>query len=323
MKGITIGMETKNDSLKSFCRIHDDGLYVGSCDYGEYELELNGIHDVLIVGGSWLVPELLLKNMDKFKWRCLTLEDSVDANLLGVLSNALSFLFRCKKQNKNVLVHCVAGVSRSVSVCIAFLLATHCVDSPESGLHMIQSLWPRASPNVGFMKQLDTFSKMNSPKQFSLNFHLPAHRPWTIDEQIHRLVLLRRWRRCAKTPCNVPTRLLIPHSKTTTMKSTDSIDALYTRCRLCRFLLTNSRYHLNMSQCSLKVKGVVHILPVDFMNETIASLNQSSGKLFCPNCRAHVGNYDWNSHELYNLRSFDFESLPTFAMVRKSIDVVQ
>jgi atypical dual specificity phosphatase len=52
------------------------------------------------------------------------------------------------------LVHCNAGVSRSVSICILFLLETGRCTSVDDALAMIRINRPAARPNDGFLKQL-------------------------------------------------------------------------------------------------------------------------------------------------------------------------
>jgi atypical dual specificity phosphatase len=52
------------------------------------------------------------------------------------------------------LVHCNAGVSRSVSICILYLLETGRCTSVDDALAMIRTTRPAARPNDGFLKQL-------------------------------------------------------------------------------------------------------------------------------------------------------------------------
>ena len=53
----------------------------------------------------------------------LDLEDSNIANILPILPEAVEFIDQALTNNGKVLVHCIAGVSRSASCVIAYLMA--------------------------------------------------------------------------------------------------------------------------------------------------------------------------------------------------------
>jgi protein-tyrosine phosphatase len=68
--------------------------------------------------------------------------------LLPIL--AVTFM---ENPESRILFHCRAGISRSVSMAIAFMLeTTH--DSLHEALEQVQKVRPIASPNVGFMNTL-------------------------------------------------------------------------------------------------------------------------------------------------------------------------
>ncbi len=56
-----------------------------------------------------------------------------------------------------VLVHCQAGVSRSASVVIAFLLFSRRFSSLSSALAFVRKTHPRVAPNDGFLSQLKAY----------------------------------------------------------------------------------------------------------------------------------------------------------------------
>lgn len=58
-------------------------------------------------------------------------------------------------ENK-VLVHCNAGISRSVSIITAYLMSSN-KWSLEKALEVVKTARPRARPNEGFMKQLKMY----------------------------------------------------------------------------------------------------------------------------------------------------------------------
>lgn len=58
----------------------------------------------------------------------------------------------------NVLVHCKAGVSRSVSICIAYLMWKHKMNFTKA-LELMVQCNPRSKPNKGFRSQLEQYGE--------------------------------------------------------------------------------------------------------------------------------------------------------------------
>ncbi|XP_010490926.1 PREDICTED: tyrosine-protein phosphatase yvh1-like [Camelina sativa] len=79
-------------------------------------------------------------------------------NLLDFFDLCLDFIDAGRKE-KGVLVHCFAGQSRSASVVIAYLMRNEKLSSKDALASLRHS--SHASPNPGFLKQLDLFERMN------------------------------------------------------------------------------------------------------------------------------------------------------------------
>lgn len=62
-------------------------------------------------------------------------------------------------QGGRVLVHCLAGVSRSASICLAYLTKYVCRSLRES-YNLMNIKRPRVRPNLGFWKQLIKFEEV-------------------------------------------------------------------------------------------------------------------------------------------------------------------
>eukprot|EP01095_Lingulamoeba_sp_RSL-Kostka_P007263 TRINITY_DN2298_c1_g1_i3.p1 TRINITY_DN2298_c1_g1~~TRINITY_DN2298_c1_g1_i3.p1 ORF type:complete len:180 (+),score=76.85 TRINITY_DN2298_c1_g1_i3:163-702(+) len=58
-----------------------------------------------------------------------------------------------RKKGNPVLVHCMAGVSRSATVVIGYLMNNHGYDVEEA-YEFVKSRRERVKPNIGFMKEL-------------------------------------------------------------------------------------------------------------------------------------------------------------------------
>ncbi|XP_030387121.1 dual specificity protein phosphatase Mpk3 [Scaptodrosophila lebanonensis] len=69
---------------------------------------------------------------------------------------AIHFIEEARSANSAVLVHCLAGVSRSVTVTLAYLMQTRAL-SLNDAFKLVHARKPDISPNFHFMRQLESF----------------------------------------------------------------------------------------------------------------------------------------------------------------------
>ncbi len=93
---------------------------------------------------------------DKIKYLTLYLKDSRGENIECVFYDVIDFLDSVKQQGGKVLVHCVQGISRSVALCISYLICRH-GHTYTSALNYIRDRRGIASPNPAFWAQLVNF----------------------------------------------------------------------------------------------------------------------------------------------------------------------
>jgi len=86
------------------------------------------------------------------------LRDTEAENLLDHLEPCLDFVDEGRKVG-NVLVHCFAGVSRSASIIVAYLMRSE-QKSLEEALESLKEVSESACPNDGFLDQLKLFEEM-------------------------------------------------------------------------------------------------------------------------------------------------------------------
>lgn len=75
-----------------------------------------------------------------------------------VLFECFQVIDQVRRQNGRVLIHCYQGVSRSVSVAIAYLMICNDIDYCSAYSH-VRFCRRVASPNVGFIMQLTNLHK--------------------------------------------------------------------------------------------------------------------------------------------------------------------
>lgn len=112
-------------------------------------LKANGITNVLNVTSS--IPNKFVAAGLTYKQ--IAVEDSHDVNMLQHLPEAFAFIENARISGERVLVHCHAGMSRSVTVILAYLMKffNHTLDSAYEHVKQRKS---DISPNFSFMGQL-------------------------------------------------------------------------------------------------------------------------------------------------------------------------
>jgi hypothetical protein len=92
-------------------------------------------------------------------------EQAADADALGkCFSDAARFIDDGIQNGDIILVHCMAGVSRSASVVCAYLIWKYGLTVPEA-IALVRSARPVATPNAAFVAQLEDFHKCQTNKQ--------------------------------------------------------------------------------------------------------------------------------------------------------------
>ncbi|MEE6465180.1 hypothetical protein FKM82_006476 [Ascaphus truei] len=72
--------------------------------------------------------------------------------------DSTAFIHECRLKGEGCLVHCLAGVSRSVTLVVAYVMAITDFGW-EDALSAVRGARTCANPNMGFQKQLEDFGK--------------------------------------------------------------------------------------------------------------------------------------------------------------------
>jgi len=95
---------------------------------------------------------------DKFKYYNLKLLDTEKEDIKKYFNEAYTFIDDAIKNNGNVLVHCHAGVSRSVTIIISYIMKAKKM-SLDKTLELIRAKREKANPNPGFLSQLKKYQE--------------------------------------------------------------------------------------------------------------------------------------------------------------------
>ncbi|GAN06020.1 dual specificity protein phosphatase 19 [Mucor ambiguus] len=96
----------------------------------------------------------------RFLHKIIPITDNPEANIIHYFPESTAFIDHAIKENHNILVHCLAGVSRSPTILTAYLMATQKLRWKEA-LAIIKQTRPFVNPNPGFIEQLKLFQEMN------------------------------------------------------------------------------------------------------------------------------------------------------------------
>lgn len=133
-------------------------LYLGNM-YASHPMVLyqHGIECVLNLGGHEVD---LNKNQYRLYAHAVVTVDDVPQNAKRMLDEIIpygvKFIDNAMNDRKRILVHCAAGVSRSSTVVIAWLMKTYNMDRDQAYL-MVKQSRNIVRPNDGFMQALQSY----------------------------------------------------------------------------------------------------------------------------------------------------------------------
>lgn len=82
--------------------------------------------------------------------------DTPDQNLSQYFPVCNDFIHAARMRDGNVLIHCLAGMSRSVTVAVAYIMSVTALNWKEA-LKVVRTGRAVANPNLGFQAQLHEF----------------------------------------------------------------------------------------------------------------------------------------------------------------------
>ena len=130
-------------------------LYIGSiaCASNLEELQSKKITHILCCGFG-----LKLFFPDKFKYHKIDLIDQETQNIRKYFDETNNFINNAIIKGGNVLVHCHAGISRSTSIILAYLMK-HKQMKFNKAFELIKEKRGKIQPNSGFILQLKAYEK--------------------------------------------------------------------------------------------------------------------------------------------------------------------
>ncbi|KAL5640857.1 hypothetical protein ACGC1H_001371 [Rhizoctonia solani] len=129
-----------------------ENLWVG--DFGAATsielLEMAGVKYVVsCMRGKVQVHETMRRHQ-------IPLDDTEEQDVLAYLPATIAFIQKSLASGDGVLIHCMAGMSRSATIAAAYLMYSQGLD-PTGALELIREVRPTIQPNPSFLHQLEVF----------------------------------------------------------------------------------------------------------------------------------------------------------------------
>ncbi|KAL8591813.1 hypothetical protein ACOMHN_047073 [Nucella lapillus] len=131
-----------------------DSLYLSSAAAvkGEKIRKLGITH---IINVTQDIPNLKMPNVECLQ---IQVDDVPSAHLGAYFDRCADKVYQVDRMRGKILVHCVAGVSRSASLCMAYLMKYQHMSLDQAYRHCKRQR-PVVHPNVGFFKQLVDYER--------------------------------------------------------------------------------------------------------------------------------------------------------------------
>ena len=130
-----------------------DNLYLGSVG-AAYNLQV--LKNLQISHILTICECLPPKFPGEFDYKVIPVADVPSTRLSNYFQEATDYIKKTIEEGKNVLVHCFAGVSRSASIVIAYLMRFHGMDFNKA-FKFVKARRPWINPNYGFQGQLKRY----------------------------------------------------------------------------------------------------------------------------------------------------------------------
>lgn len=132
----------------------NDHLYLSAASaITPVKLRMNHIN--LIINCTNELPNVSIPKVDTMK---ISIDDVPTANIGRHFDRCADQIKRNRESGGRTLVHCMAGISRSSSICIAYLMKHEGMKLKDAYNH-VKARRPIIRPNPGFFRQLINYEK--------------------------------------------------------------------------------------------------------------------------------------------------------------------
>ncbi|KAM3164127.1 Protein-tyrosine-phosphatase [Lachancea thermotolerans] len=300
-------------------------IYVGSVqpiiDHVPLRTDYNISH-ILSVMKFEVLPEYLVRK--SYTLKNVAIDDDETTDILQYIDETNRFIdsclfphepeydprkvdFRKKPQQGGVYVHCHAGVSRSVTFTVAYLMYRYRLNL-KSALYAVKRKHPGAQPNDNFMEQLKIYQDMGS---YHVDIDNQAYRVWKLTNSVKE----------DGTGENIlaqeDTFKHNDQKRLQEMTPEELSTVTVIRCKKCRQKLALSTsfiqheppskestegHFIRRAAGGRRIIGIQQsqdscshffVEPLNWMKDELQGKQELEGKFSCPGCSSKVGGYNW------------------------------
>ncbi|XP_040896423.1 dual specificity protein phosphatase 22-B-like [Toxotes jaculatrix] len=125
--------------------------------------------------------------LEGMTYLCICAADHSKQNLTQYFRDSIMFIHESRLKGEGCLVHCVAGMRRSVTLVVAYLMTVTGRGWVES-LAAVRAARPCAGPNLGFLRQLEEFENTQLSEYRAWWKERYGKSPFNDDEEIKALL---------------------------------------------------------------------------------------------------------------------------------------
>ncbi|XP_053208673.1 dual specificity protein phosphatase 12-like [Panonychus citri] len=236
-------------------------------------------------------------------------EDMPRQDLISFFEITYSFIEKAVEKKENVLVHCIAGISRSATIVTAYLMKK--LRKPaEECIELVRKERSIVDPNEGFRRQLKLYETMG----YKINVLNKDYRLIVLDQLASRLSR-RHFIHDTETSNAVHE---IVHSYFTKLSSTDQLfkaKVVY-KCKKCRIKLFTEIHVISDNLVNCKS---LYIEPQPWMQSMLTELTVSD--INCPSCLKKIGCFDVSGIDCDSKCTTHTSIRPAFKINVNDIDV--
>lgn len=225
---------------------------------------------------------------------CIAVDDTEEEDLLQSFQIGVEYIREGLAAGGVVLVHCIAGVSRSCTMVAAYLMVVDGM-SAEEAVASIRLKRRVVQPNDGFLQQLVAWQEMGGKLDPSHHYSKQKALEAMTQQQLAGDFVEKG-------------DLAVPKERS------QAQETLY-RCRKCRRLVATSantapKYQvsqpngeiptfsgkrLNSKDAESREATQLFVEPMQWMEEVFEG--KINGKLYCPGCQARLGSFSWSGKQ--------------------------
>ncbi|KAJ8395532.1 hypothetical protein AAFF_G00032660 [Aldrovandia affinis] len=135
--------------------------------------------------------------LQEMTYLCIPAADLPTQDLTRHFKDSITFMHESRLKGEGCLVHCLAGVSRSVTLVVAYIMTVTELGWQDA-LTAVRVARPCAGPNLGFLRQLQDFQSSQAVHYRQWLKEKYKENPFNDEEDI-RVLLARNPKACAET----------------------------------------------------------------------------------------------------------------------------